>query len=87
MRLIDADAFKDFWNKEYRHLYPTDKLMVALSNFPTINPETLRPTGRWENYPSHVNRRCSVCKIEYEKPKFNVRAKYCPNCGAKMMEG
>ena len=40
--------------------------------------------GAWENYPSHVYRRCSVCKVEFDKPKFNVRANYCPHCGAKM---
>lgn len=43
MRLIDADAFKVFWNKEFRMLYPNDKYLVALSNFPTIDPESLRP--------------------------------------------
>lgn len=40
--------------------------------------------GAWENYPSHAYRRCSVCKVEFDKPKFNVRANYCPHCGAKM---
>lgn len=44
--------------------------------------------GRWELYPSSMYRRCSVCKMEYDRPKFNVRANYCPNCGAKMdLEG
>ena len=41
--------------------------------------------GEWENYPSHAHRRCSVCEMEYEKPRFNVRANFCPNCGAKMV--
>ena len=49
-----------------------------------IDPESLRPKGRWENYPSHLYRRCSVCKVEWEKQRFNIRANYCPNCGAKM---
>lgn len=40
--------------------------------------------GRWELYPSSMYRRCSVCKMEYDRSKFNVRANYCPNCGAKM---
>lgn len=40
--------------------------------------------GMWELYPSSMHRRCSVCKMEYGRPKFNVRANYCPNCGAKM---
>lgn len=40
--------------------------------------------GEWELYPSSMYRKCSVCKMEYDRPKFNVRANYCPNCGAKM---
>lgn len=43
--------------------------------------------GRWETYPSHADRRCSVCKYEWDKPRFNIRANYCPNCGAKMDGG
>ena len=50
----------------------------------TIDPETLRPKGRWENYPSYLYRRCSVCKVEWEKQRCNIRANYYPNCGAKM---
>ena len=40
--------------------------------------------GRWENPPSYVYRRCSLCKADFDKPKFNVRANFCPNCGARM---
>ena len=40
--------------------------------------------GRWESYPSHAYRRCTACKVEFDKPRFNIRANYCPNCGAKM---
>lgn len=43
--------------------------------------------GRWELYPSHMHRRCSVCKVEYDKSNFNIRANYCPNCGANMRGG
>lgn len=43
--------------------------------------------GEWENYPSHSYRRCSICKMEWEKPRFNTRSNYCPNCGAKMDGG
>ena len=43
--------------------------------------------GQWELYPSSMHRRCSICKMEYDRPKFNVRANYCPNCGAKMDGG
>ena len=49
---------------------------------PSVEPE--RPKGRWELYPSRYHRRCSACKVEFEKPKFNIRANFCPNCGADM---
>ena len=51
---------------------------------PTINPDDLRPHGRWELYPSSKYRRCSACKVEFDKPRFGFRSNYCPNCGAKM---
>ena len=36
-RLIDVDAFKAYWNKEYRHQYANDMFKIALSNFPTVD--------------------------------------------------
>ena len=83
MRLIDVDAFKAYWNKEYRMLYPNDKYLVALSNFPTIDPENLRPKGEWKLL--HTGEivefvwECSNCKH-----KIGVPFKFCPNCGAYM---
>ena len=50
---------------------------------PAVDAEPIRH-GTWENYPNHTYRRCSICKTELEKPKFNIRSNYCPNCGAKM---
>lgn len=52
---------------------------------PAVYAEPVRH-GEWENYPSHSYRRCSICKMEWEKPRFNTRSNYCPNCGAKMKE-
>ena len=37
MRLIDVDAFRDFWNKNYRHQYANDNFLFALANFPTVD--------------------------------------------------
>jgi hypothetical protein len=34
---IEREAFREFWNKEFRHLYPNDKYLVALANFPTAD--------------------------------------------------
>ena len=36
-RLIDVDAFRDFWNKNYRHQYANDNFLFALANFPTVD--------------------------------------------------
>ena len=35
--MIDADAFRDFWNKNYRHQYANDMFLFALANFPTVD--------------------------------------------------
>ena len=84
MRLIDADAL---YNEiEYDALFrvQTAKDIVELIfSAPTVEAEPVRH-GKWENYPSHNYRRCSLCKVEWEKPIFNIRANYCPNCGSKM---
>ena len=36
-RLIDVDAFRDHWNKNYRHQYANDTFLFALANFPTVD--------------------------------------------------
>ena len=36
-RLIDANAFLEHWNKEYRHRFPCDMYKVAIANFPTVD--------------------------------------------------
>jgi hypothetical protein len=35
--LIDRNAFRDFWNKKYRHQYANDTFMFAIANFPTTD--------------------------------------------------
>lgn len=35
--LIDRNAFRDFWNKNYRHQYANDTFMFAIANFPTTD--------------------------------------------------
>ena len=83
-RLIDAlPLMRNGW-----HLVKTGKSNVylgsmSLADVPPVDAVEV-VHGRWELYPSSMYRRCSVCKMEYERPKFNVRANYCPNCGAKM---
>lgn len=40
--------------------------------------------GEWEEYSGPLYRRCSVCKMEYDKLTNQFTGNYCPNCGAKM---
>lgn len=63
--------------------FPPDLASDFLNNVPDADAVEV-VHGRWENYPGHIYRRCSLCKVEWEKPRFNIRANYCPNCGAKM---
>ena len=50
-----------------------------IARFPRIDPETLRPKGRWEYYSSTMQE-CSVCKRHTARHKYD----YCPRCGADM---
>lgn len=57
---------------------------------PAVDPESLRPRGRWiykwdaERDPKKLFVRivCSECNLH-----TGQKSNYCPNCGAKMMEG
>ena len=83
---IEREAFMEFWNKEFRHLYPNDKYLVALANFPTADVVEV-VHGEWiehewaeeENGLIISNFECSACHNWKRK-----RSDYCPNCGAKM---
>ena len=48
--LIDRNAFRDFWNKNYRHRYANDTFLVALANFPTVDAVSrgCHDQVRWE---------------------------------------
>lgn len=57
VRLIDANALIDSWNKVIKHMVrdsdgasPIDFALVIsdVSKAPTIDPESLRPHGKWE---------------------------------------
>ena len=84
-RLIDVDAFREFWNKNYRHQYANDTFLFALANFHTVDAVEV-VHGRWidnldENgFLCNAWRKCSVCGgLNWSK-----KPNYCPNCGAKM---
>lgn len=101
MRPIDADELKQTFydNKKYheeKHKgslligFDFDKMINVIDNAPTINPEDLRPKGKWISKGRKLE--CSVChqrvylgtdeKIIHKIEK-DVR-KYCSWCGAKM---
>ena len=86
MRLGDLDALLEkVWDVDCRCGYVQVVDRVDIENAPTIDPEDLRPKGRWVER-EHEDARgnynlfhCSRC----DEP--NARKKnYCPNCGAKM---
>lgn len=95
MRPIDADELK---KKAKLRGHCISLLVTAfnmcvdvhdIDNAPTINPEDLRPKGKW--IPSEFgfpdrSKKCSRCG-EYEEPRTEKKKPfpdYCPNCGAKM---
>lgn len=77
-RLIDADKLLEEMRVSGRAAY------LLVQDAPTINPDDLRPRGRWidlgKNYYTVVSK-CSECGAKYD-----FRSLYCPNCGARMEE-
>ena len=47
--LIDVNAFRDYWNKNYRHQYANETFLFAFANFPTVDavPVVRCKDGRW----------------------------------------
>lgn len=85
-KYIDREAFREFWNKEFRHLYPNDKYLVALANFPTADVVEV-VHGEWieENDGTHS---CSVCGHDatYTYDGTEVLGLACPYC-VSIMDG
>lgn len=90
MRLIDAD---ELFTTPMPNARGNGKPLLSLwayvvdqiTHAPTIDPESLRPVGRWistENKP-HMLYSCSVCKERWGYGAM-LHMKYCPNCGARM---
>ena len=77
MRAIDADKIVYSWQVDadgQEHDGVT--LQSIINKMPTIEPE--RKTGRW------IDDNCSKCgQYVYHGDVRN----FCPNCGARMMEG
>ena len=91
VRLVDANALiEDITAAEENAgmgAVVAGTLRRYVNRRPTIDPESLRPKGRWEYVDDGVLigngmhmecSECSVWKIDRQ------RTPYCPNCGAKM---
>lgn len=88
VRLIDANALVEkLINNGWLKLDITDSAeMIAveatIDEAPTIDPESLRPKGRWDTKDMHKCTNCGVVAISDEWQYLHT--KFCPNCGAKM---
>lgn len=90
VRLIDANAAARNTDKE---IYWTESEAAAVRNFlahqPTIDPESLRPKGRWDWKHRHkggfhkytgVDEYGETQTITVDE-RFECDEPYCPNCG------
>ena len=95
-RMIDADALLGKAIKERRFViareeFATDLVVIRtvykdlaefIASAPTINPDDLRPKGRWIPHDDEMfglTEECSSCHTE-----TCGTSPFCPNCGAKM---
>lgn len=88
MRLIDADNCPCGTCGVRRCVIPSYRCADFMAWYNrTIDPESLRPRGRWEKHRTmHGFVYCSNCKDVYLDEEWLVDGKwgFCPNCGAKM---
>lgn len=71
---------------------PTREVRPLLDSIHKLQPINPQPTGHWyidERPESNRETICSNCEqpiLKYHKLDFDYRPKFCPNCGAKMLE-
>lgn len=89
MRLIDADALKDYIDAQEGRPFigctVGEALKIMTDEQPTIQPKR----GRWIKLDMHrgmADHKCTACKQECYVPTCMGEPMYafCPNCGAKM---
>ena len=78
---IERETLYELLKDEDRCGY-LDRLDIAV--IPSADVTPVRH-GKWEDYPSDRYKRCTACKLEFEKAKLPKTLNYCPNCGAKMV--
>ena len=64
--------------------YSIEYMAVSFKDIRNAQTVEARVHGEWEQYPTSLHRRCSVCKKEYDKLTNQFVGNFCPNCGAKM---
>ena len=87
IRIIDANALLKNRFNMYTGFQGTVPVVAVrdIDDAPTIDPESLRPKGRWVmketmiRSPFAKNAYCSECLEE-----ASYAHNFCPNCGAKM---
>ncbi|WP_455501878.1 hypothetical protein [Gemmiger sp.] len=90
MRLIDAgDVMDAVFNAIDIDEKQWNEIKQEVDEIPTIDPESLRPTAKWEKsfYESREEGRfivCTRCRHAFSKKGLWCR-KYCPECGARMV--
>ncbi len=90
MRLIDADKLVVPKYEETGDLFvdgfhqgKSDAMIEVSTLAPTIDPESLRPKGRWEWCKDHWE--CTNCRMgRYHDLVLGLDAAFCGRCGAKM---
>lgn len=82
MRLIDADELLEDPYFQDDSIPERVLFIQAIEDTPTIDPACLVKRGRWGNYDTYLDGyRCSCCKLSNRSC-----TKYCPSCGAKMVD-
>ena len=84
-RLIDANALKKEVKSTFRGaigLTVTGAVHEIIDRQPTIDPESLRPHGKWVKDQFSYRYLCTNCKMTL--PEWMGVFNYCPCRGAKM---
>ena len=92
-RLIDANALREGWLEwnPYETI-EANTVLYSIDEQPTIDPESLRPVGRWEYKPDMYDNNtyeCSECGGAWtiiDGTPADHDMLYCPHCGAKNPE-
>lgn len=97
VRLIDAVHFRekllefrskavDKWGEDgtVQITGMIDSIVKKIDDTPTIDPESLRPSGKWVKEPFSSRYLCTNCKSAF--PEWIYVYNYCPLCGARMMK-